>query len=390
MLKKRLFIATLLLISALAQASTVQLTPKAKVIIFTCTKGPELYAGFGHSAIWIVDPEAKVDRLYNYGTFDFDTPNFYTKFVRGKLNYQLSVTTGKRFMAEYEHRQLGVVGQTLNLTLPQMQKTYDYLENNYLPENRFYKYDFFFDNCATRIRDVIYKETDAKVELNLKDPELSFREMLFPYLGHTPWTKFGINMILGLAADKPSSNWDCMYLPERMQDAFNESTIETTEGKQKLVKAETQYLKLAINFTNNKFDDPWAVFGAILLVVIGVTYWGYKKGIALKWLDTVLFTITVLAGLFLLFMWFGTDHSATKQNLNVFWLLPAQLLFLVSRIFKPSTTKLLVSVSLIYQIAIVFAMLVWPQNAELSFFLIAMVYIVRIGSKYVAIKKAIK
>ncbi len=387
---KKLFAVSFLLISTLVQANTVQLTPNAKVVIFTCTKGPELYAGFGHSAIWVVDPEAKVDRLYNYGTFDFDTPNFYSKFVRGKLNYQLSVTTGRRFMAEYEKRQLGVVGQTLNLTLPQIQKTYDYLENNYLPENRFYKYDFFFDNCATRIRDVIYKETGAKIELNLKDPDRSFREMLFPYLGHTPWTKFGINMILGLAADKPSPSWDCMYLPERMQDAFAESTIETTEGKQKLVKAETQYLTLAVNFTNNKFDDPWAVFGAILLVVIGLSYWGYKKGASLKWLDTILFTISVLAGLFLLFMWFGTDHSATKQNLNVFWLLPAQLLFLVSRFFKPSTVKMLVSVSLIYQTVIVFAMLVWPQNAELAFFLIALVYVVRLLTNYITNKKAIK
>jgi len=129
-----------------------QLSEESKVVMFTCGPGDELYAGFGHSALWVSDPVTKVDRLYNYGTFDFDTPNFYLKFVRGKLNYILSVYPSKYFFNDYASRKILVFGQLLNLTQEEKQRIFEFLENNALPANCEYKYDFFYDNCATRIR----------------------------------------------------------------------------------------------------------------------------------------------------------------------------------------------------------------------------------------------
>ena len=114
-------------LSSAAFSKTSTLTDQSKIVMFTCGPGEELYAGFGHSAIWVSDLSVGVDRLYNYGTFDFDTPNFYAKFTRGKLNYMLTVTTGKRFLAEYEYRKIAVYGQKLNLSLEERQKIYDFL-----------------------------------------------------------------------------------------------------------------------------------------------------------------------------------------------------------------------------------------------------------------------
>lgn len=368
-------------LSSAAFSKTSTLTDQSKIVMFTCGPGEELYAGFGHSAIWVSDLSVGVDRLYNYGTFDFDTPNFYAKFTRGKLNYMLTVTTGKRFLAEYEYRKIAVYGQKLNLSLEERQKIYDFLENNLLPENCFYKYDFFYDNCATRIRDVLVKVTDGKVNFNTPDENLSFRQMLFPYLTHTPWTKFGINMILGLSADKKATPWDYMFLPEYMMNEFGRATIEIDGSSKKLVESDSQFLKSRLSFENNKLDDPLGLFMLLLILAIILTVVEMKIGKTINWVDNIIFPISVLAGVFLFFMWVGTDHSATNYNMNILWLFPGQILFLTSKYFNINMERKLLLSALIYQVFVSFVMFIWPQETEISFMLISLIFAVRIFSK---------
>jgi hypothetical protein len=376
---RKILISIALLTATLALfAQYPRLTDGAKVVLFTCGPGDELYAGFGHSALWVSDPTQKIDRLYNYGTFDFDTPNFYGKFIRGKLDYMLSVTRASRFLAEYDERKISVYGQDLDLNPAEKQRIFEFLENNSKPENRLYKYDFFYDNCATRIRDVLEKVADGKVDYKTADQHLSFREMLFPYLTHTPWTKFGINLILGLTSDKQATPWDYMYLPEYMQEAFQSATIVNDGNERKLVKSGKQYLTSRLSFTNNKADDPIVIFSIILLVFIGITFVEIKRARVFNWINKLIFTISCLAGLFLLFMWLGTDHIATAQNMNVLWLLPAQLLFLISLRVKGGSLKNLNRAALVYQSLVSVILLFWPQEAELSFTIIALIFAVRI------------
>jgi hypothetical protein len=360
-------------------SSLPQLSEESKVIMFTCGPGDELYAGFGHSALWITDPINKVDRLYNYGTFDFDTPNFYTKFVRGKLNYILSVYPSKYFFNDYNSRKILVVGQLLNLTQIEKQGIFDFLENNALPANCEYKYDFFYDNCATRLRDVLVKIADGKVNFKTTDKNLTFRKMLFPYLTWTPWTRFGINLILGLTSDKKATPWDYMYLPQYMQEAFQQATIVKDGKERKLVSQEQQYLSCKLNFTNNKLDDPIVVYSLILILTVLITIYEIREKTTFNWLNYLFFSISSLAGLFLLFMWVGTDHIATAQNMNILWLLPAQTLFLISYCMKSVIQKKLILIALIYQFLVSFIMFIWPQETEISFMLISLVFVVRIG-----------
>src|SRR5690606_5550069 len=119
--------------------------------------GDDLYATFGHSAVRVTDSSAGIDYVFNYGTFDFDTPHFYWKFVRGKLMYSLSAMDFPTFMQAYREEGRSVTEQVLNLSCPEKEMIWQFLQQNYLPENRDYKYDFLYDNCSTRIRDIFDK-----------------------------------------------------------------------------------------------------------------------------------------------------------------------------------------------------------------------------------------
>jgi hypothetical protein len=355
-----------------------KLSEQSKAMMFTCEPGSELYAGFGHSALWVSDPSMGVDRLYNYGTFDFNTPHFYWLFIRGKLEYMLTVTSARRFIDEYNYRKVGVTGQTLNLKLNEKQRLFELLETNLLPENRFYKYDFFYDNCATRIRDVVINASDGEIDFNTADQNVSFRQLLFPYLVHTPWTKFGINLILGLSSDIKATPIDYMFLPEHMQQQFNNATKISTGQSSKLVSSEVRYLDSGLEFSYNLLNDPALLFGLMFMLTGAVTLVELRRKRYLKWLDIILNSVAVVAGLFLLFMWLGTDHIATNYNLNILWLLPAQAVFMVSVFVKKVAFKYqLVSASFFIIATVTFAMFFWPQETELSFFIIAFIYALR-------------
>jgi len=376
-MRKIIYLSILILLTSLfASAATKTLSHSARVMLFTCAPGQELYAGFGHSALWVSDPATGVDRLYNYGTFDFDTPNFYGKFIRGKLNYMLSVTNVKRFIREYDYRKIGVEGQTLNLRHREKQKLYNLLEENAKPENRLYQYDFFMDNCATRIRDIVVDAVDGEINFNTPDKNVTFRDLLFPYLTHTPWTKFGINLILGLSSDAKASPYDYMYLPEHMEHQFGWATITDNGNERELVSFEKRYLENRLEFKYNLLYDPAVIFTFFILVILLISFWESRKNIYLKWFDVVLSSIAVVAGLFLFFMWVGTDHSATNYNLNILWLLPAQAIFLFALKSKNKKKRLVeISMGILFIVAI--AMQFWPQETELSFLLLIVVFFIR-------------
>ena len=354
-------------------ATAYTLSEQSRVTLFTCGPGVELYAGFGHSALWISDPENGIDRLYNYGTFDFNTPHFYAKFVRGRLDYMLSVTNVSRFLTEYDYRKIAVTAQQLNLTLEERQRLYNLIETNYLPENRMYRYDFFYDNCATRLRDIVAEATNNQVKFNEPNQDLSFRQMLFPYLKHSPWTKFGINLILGLSADQTATPEQYMYLPEKMLTAFAGGTIGSENRP--LVESEKQILDQRYELSAKWYLHPAFFFSLLLSLVVLLSFFDLKRKKATPVIDSLLFGISALAGLFLLFMWVGTDHSATNQNLNIAWLLPAQVVSLWA--LKRNKSAIWFKSAAIYQAAILAIMCVWPQETELSFALLGALFLVR-------------
>lgn len=319
---KLLFIfAALLPCIGFSQNGIPQLTEGAQVSLLTCDPGQDMYNLFGHSAVRISDPTNKIDRVYNYGTFDFDEPGFVWKFTRGKLNYKLSVTPWRYFLAEYEYEGRSVYENVMNLKQEEKQKLFELLEINYLPENAYYKYDFFFDNCATRIRDIIDK---AVPEIQWRDSthemDSTLRDLLDIYLEGSEWADFGIDLGVGMPAEAQATRWQSMFLPDFLQLELAAATFSDREGN---LMTPSRALYLA---PKNSDDAPlpmplilgWAFFA----VIAGATFYGFKTRKRLRGLDVTLLTITGLTGWFICFLWFGTDHEATAANLNLIWANP--------------------------------------------------------------------
>ena len=201
---KNYLLLILLLLNVSVKAQFVPLSKSAEISILTVGPGAELYDKFGHSAFRIQDPETGQDVVFNYGVYDFETPNFYTKFAQGKLLYQLGVSYYEPFFESYVAQNRWIKQQTLNLTLSEKQAVSDFLWNNAKPENKKYKYDFFFDNCATKIRDVLWEVLGNKLEFkeNHIQEKFTFRQLIQQNLKANTWGSLGIDIALGAVIDR--------------------------------------------------------------------------------------------------------------------------------------------------------------------------------------------
>jgi len=347
------YISILLVLVLFSYITEAQEKPSAlRISLITCTPGAELYSVFGHNALRIVDSAAGTDIAYNFGTFNFDDPDFYTKFVRGKLQYYLSQENFSDFLYAYNYFKRGVSEQVLNLTDQEKKVIQQALFENLAEENRYYKYDFFYDNCSTRLRDIIFKTKTA----NAFDPPsftakgLTFRDHLHTYLGRAKmeWTQLGIDLILGTEADQEMSTSNTMFLP----DFLKQGTGVTLVNGQKLVNEEIVLIPdqqpvpqaLAIWQTPRLVLALIAIF-CVIPVTQQLTFFNSIQSI----LEKIIFMSTGLLGCFLVFLWVGTDHQSMSNNLNLIWAFPLNLLLA----FKPKRIPIWLNYySKIYAVAV--------------------------------------
>ena len=353
------YISILLVLVLFSFSVEAQEKPSAlRISLITCTPGAELYSVFGHNALRIVDSAAGTDIAYNFGTFNFDDPDFYTKFVRGKLQYFLSQENFNDFLYAYQYFKRGVSEQVLQLTDVEKKAIQKALFENLAEENRYYKYDFFYDNCSTRLRDIIFKSKSSQA---FSPPPflpegLTFRDHLHTYLDRAEmnWTRLGIDIILGLEADTKMSISDAMFLPE-----FLARGVDATEHKGKKLSNEEVILIPDLQPVPAKsqfWETPFFVFLVIsLLMILPLTQKNqfiYKfQGILTK----VVFMSASLIGLLLVFMWVGTDHQSTARNLNLFWAFPLHLFFAFKLNNLPAWLKVYAKV---YTVLVVLLLLV--------------------------------
>jgi hypothetical protein len=297
-----------------------------RISILTATPGEELYSTFGHSALRVTDSTNNSDIVYNYGTFNFDEPNFYIKFVRGKLPFYLSTDYFDNFIVEYQQENRGITEQVLNLTCSEKYRINELLQENMLGPNRVYKYDFTFDNCTTRLRDLIEKTTDSTVHFGeaLKMKE-TFRDLIYEYLnyGDKQWSKIGIDILLGSKTDAIMKPREVMFLPDYLMKTFDSSTIEARP----LVAEKHALFK--INYSPIEKDNlthPLFIFTCLFVLIALLSY---SKNFFIQKLlsafDGFLFFIIGLLGILLVFMWFGTDHIMCRNNYNLLWAWPTNI-----------------------------------------------------------------
>lgn len=358
----RSILKTLAFILFTVQISIAQqaLSPESKVSLITVAPGEELYSGFGHSAYRIVDPIQSFDKVYNYGTFEFNE-EFYGKFIQGKLDYMLTIQDFQSLLDDAIDERRSVTEQLLNLDQSQKDSLYKFLEWNALPENKYYKYDFFYDNCSSRLRDVLQGIGKNNLKFhNLEDRNLSFRQLIDEYLNDKEVQDFGMDIGLGAPADVEATPLQYMFLPDHLMNGFSKATIYANGktvplvGETKVLYASGQTLK-----PTPLIQTPFFYISVLLLIVILFTIKNWNKPASLSIFDAFLFIIVGLLGCLLIFLWFFTDHKVTVNNWNLLWANPLVLFFPL--VYKVLRNKAIASkIFLGYCILIVIELLALP------------------------------
>jgi hypothetical protein len=320
-MKKKYILLFLLFAFIKSYNSQVNLSVYSEVSLITAGPGAELFEAFGHSAIRIKDPVLQIDLIYNYGMFDFKAPNFYSNFTKGKLLYSLGRYNFEYFLESYKRDKRWVKQQVLNLTQQEKQLFFRYLENNALPENATYSYDPYFNNCATKLRDITVSILGDKVifiDENIEKNQ-SFRQLMNKEINWNTWGNFGINLALGSKLDQKATSEQYMYLPKYVYAIFKESQLFIRNQPENLILREDVLLDFEEQKQEIAIFNPFLIFSILSFIGIFITFSDYKKEKRSKWLDfTILFT-TGIAGILIVFLWFFTDHSTAPNNFNFLW-----------------------------------------------------------------------
>jgi len=378
----RIFLIVLLTNSVFGQQLSEQAT--ISVVTFGPFQG-ELFSAFGHSAFRIHDPVQRIDDAYHYGVFDFDQPNFYLNFARGYLYYSLGTNDYQPFRNFYIHYNRKVHEQVLNLTELQKQKLYDYLQWNALPENVHYRYDYFYNNCATKIRDVVIDALgdDVNFDGSYITTDYTIRELTDIYLKHQPWGDLGIDIGLGLPIDKKAAPSEYMFLPDYVESGFDHASIRQEGSAVPLVREKILVYDPAEEALPKGLPHPVFVFGVVALICLAISILDYKRKKLSLWLDVILFGSTGVIGALLLFLWLFTDHNDSAYNFNLLWAIPTNPIAVVAFIKKPSWLKKYFLVIAILQGLLLVMWWALPQALNTALIPVAASLLIRSSLNYV-------
>lgn len=342
-----LTIAEILLGTDSIQSSNYQIS------LLTISPGTDVYSLFGHTAVRVKDLKSEDDITYNYGTFDFKTKNFLIKFLRGKLPYQLSRAPFYAFMYEYNETQRSVTEQILDISQEETRNIVSFLEDNALPENKDYLYDFLYDNCSTRVRDLFNKKLNLVIEDDYLEHK-TFRNMLHEYLKSSPWTKFGIDLIVASRADITTDIQKQMFLPDYLEAHMAKAVTFNDSEKKYAFMPSRQLLYFEKSDYKTNLFNPFNVLLSLSLILILLYFTKFKA--AAYSIMTLLFVILGIGSMILMFMWFATDHYTTKVNYNLIWMSPLYLLLP----FLPKKWNIILS-SLVLVLTILCLLPIFPQ-----------------------------
>lgn len=391
MLKKILSFLLILISCIEVKAQDNNQVNRFEVSLITCYPGQIVYELYGHTAIRI--KHGQTDKVYNFGLFSFNKPNFIYRFVKGETDYALGGYPFYRFAPEYIDRNSKIVEQVLNLSQEQAESLFLELEYLSLPENREYRYNYVLDNCATRPRDMIEKAVGGISYPIPQDTTLTFRDMMRSYSQNYPWYQMGIDLALGSGIDYTLTTREQMFAPIYLMNAFGKATFKDADGKERILVSKTNIL-----FDGSESPvlppTPWylsPLFVSLLtLMLFGfITYKDVKTRKVTKWIDFVWFALCGLIGCLLFFLIFISSHEATSPNYLAIWLNP--LCFIASIFVYIKSCKNLLYIYHFINFAVVLILLIFwwalPQEANLAFFLLMLCSIIR-SANYIYINKA--
>lgn len=355
-------------------ASNNILSGKAEISLLTCDPGDQVYSLFGHTAIRVKDPENRLDIVFNYGTFDFRTQGFYFKFAQGSLPYILSCSRFSAFMDEYRYEKRSVYEQIINLDSIHKQRLWEMLEENYKPENRTYYYNFLYDNCTTRARDIISKSLDGNIFWSEPSRSKSFWNLLDEYLEVSPWTQWGIHTILGSPAKATASVWEQMFLPDYLMYGVDSASLlkesahiasgqvsgkDSAHCSNQVLAHPIRTIYQAPKRENNTswFLSPFFIFLIASFMLIG-TLQRFRSPKLLKGIAIPLFLVTGIIGCLLIFLGYFTLHPTTAPNFNLLWANPLNLIVAFS-FFKKKMPGIIRKYLYVYFCLLLAGFLLW-------------------------------
>ena len=385
---KRLLVILFTFLSVLSMKAQ---SDSLRVSLLTCGPGQEVYNLFGHSAIRVKNEATGVDYVFNYGIFSFNTPNFVLRFCLGQTDYQLGVQYYDDFVWNYQMQGRFVHEQVLNLTEQEKLQLVAALEENYLPENRIYRYNYFYDNCATRPRDIVERAINGEVryteDMDTPQKALTYRGLVHEYTAKQPWSRFGIDLLLGSEADKPISRRASMFVPFYLEEYFHTAQKADLQGRNSGLIAEE------LEITAQDESDwpsptpltPMRVFLLLFILVAALTAWGIKQGRSLWGLDLLVFAIAGIAGCIIAFMVLFSEHPAVSPNYLLLLLHPLHLIFLyhiVKRVKKLQRSVYLGANMVVILLFLAFWALI-PQKFPIEIVPLALILLVRCISNIV-------
>ena len=317
----------ILIILAAAITAGARSQDSLSISLLTCSQGRDVSSAFGHSALRVKDYNNGRDFVFNYGTFSFEEPHFFLRFLKGDLNYFLSVNSFNAFKRSYDAVGRGIVEQPLNLTKAQAAEIYAFLLDNYKPSNRYYLYDFLQDNCATRIRD-IFDRNGFSVSDTLTG--YTYRDELQRLVGDRRWMMFGIDLILGAKTDRKITVRESTFLPDRLSEVLTAYSNTEIDGEP-LASSPSRISMPArgpgkLKEVLSKATSPFTVFTLLFILYLVIYLRSSNKWKFMNICSTVTYIILGTGGVIICLMWFATNHVWTENNWNLIWMNP---LFLI-------------------------------------------------------------
>ena len=387
----------LLIISAFcAIGLKAQRADSIRISLLTCASGGEIYSLFGHTAIRYENYTQGIDAVFNYGMFNFNAPNFIFRFALGETDYQLGVTSYERFAEEYDYLGRDVWQQTLNFTQDEKEHLVRLLQENYRPENRVYRYNFFYDNCATRPRDQIESAIDGSLQytdnMTENNTGVSFRDLLHKYSEGHLWSRFGMDMCMGSEADKPINRRLMMFIPFYVQEYFNTAQIVNKEGQARpLVSAEEKIVVTGLTDADHRSGGITPMQASLLLfiVVTAATIYGIRRQKTLWGVDLLLFFCAGVAGCILAFLALFSQHPAVSPNYLLFVFHPLHLFclpWMINKVRKRQKSRYMVANFTVLTLFILLWAII-PQRFDLAVLPLALCLLVRSASNLVLTSK---
>jgi hypothetical protein len=402
MYMKRLFSFVILVcwFAVITTASSYAATQQARPLsmsaqISLLTSSPHeatVYTVYGHTGLRVFDPEAGFDIVFNYGIFDFTKPNFIYRFAKGETDYRLEVFNFNSYLFEYMSRGSEIYEQVLNLLPEEKESLWQAIALNARPENCVYRYNFFFDNCATRPVVIIEKNIKGTIRYTPQTDIPSFRDVINYCTRFQPWNTFGCDLVLGLPTDRTMTFRETFFLPDYLKEAFNNAEI-VRDGVVEPLIIQKNILAEKTNDTEQKpsfLTSPLFCFTLLFILLLFITWREWQRGKYFRFVDCILFFAAGIAGCILYFLSFISTHPSIFPNISILWLHPFHFIgvffFSVKKLNKMAFWYHFINFAAIFIMSVAWFFV--PQHFNIAFIPLIAALLLRSGWALIRKKRA--